>query len=100
MTGTKPMVSVLLGLLIVHAADKRLNVIRADQGRTITSVTDAMLLNPDSRRLAELAPDARRLGIQPAQADHDPERPSTAARLVVGAAAGPEPADAARRRTG
>ena len=49
-----------------------------------------------SRRLAQLAADARRLGLQPAQANHHAERPSASARVVVGAQPGPQPADAAR----
>ena len=44
---------------------------RAIRGQAFTPVTDAMLLNPDPGRLAQLAPDARRLGLQPAQANHD-----------------------------
>ena len=49
-----------------------------------------------SGRLGELAPHPRRLGVQPAEPDQPAECRPAPARVVVGHAAGLQPADAAR----
>ena len=44
------------------------------QVQTFTPVTDAVLQDPDPAVLADVAPDARQLGLQPAGPDHPRER--------------------------
>ena len=71
----------------------------AQQRATFVPVTDAMLKNPHSRRLADVAADAEQLGLQPAQDNHPQQRPHSAHGVDARTRAWPPGGDAARATT-